>query len=373
MSKLSSEFAGAVTAAALALVLSGVLVSCGDDAMTPASLVIRDRVAAIRATPAEIGVGEETVLEALLVHPGPDAPDLGQIWFTCIQSEGARGCLDMDFSGGLDLPGDDDDSAAAPGPPAGVQFGFGSSFTFKAEGAEVEAAWEALTPEQQVEGLTVLVSVAFLPITNQELLEIFAGLTGGGKTEAAPEVLNDLMEEAILATRRVVISDKTGATPSPVACDVSELLPNTGPELERLRFHLDPEGRDSGIELAQLVPAAPGQSFTLRPQLSEGSIEPYLYVRNDGVTECRGEAPYFAWLSNGGTHGGDYSFTADAEDEDETPGRPKVHSFSVPPEEEFTTAVDLWLVVRDRRGGVDWAQWRFSPGSTVDGLNPEVP
>ncbi len=372
MSKLSSEFTVAVSAAAVALLLSGVLVSCGDNPLTPASLVIRDRVAAIRATPAEIGVGEETVLEALLVHPGPDAPDLGQIWFTCIQSEGATGCLDMDFSGGLGLPGDDDDSAASPGPAAGVQFGVGSSFTFKAEGPEVEAAWEALTPQEQVEGLTVLVSVAFLPVTNQELLALFAGLAGGGEESAVPEALSELMEEAILATRRVVISDKTAASPSAVACDVSELLPNTGPELERLRFHLDPKGRDSGIELDQLVPAAPGQSFTLRPQLSEGSIEPYLYVRDDGVTECRGEAPYFAWLSNGGSHLGAYSFTADAEDEDETPGRPKVHSFSLPTEAEFTTAIDLWLVVRDRRGGVDWAQWRFSAGSPVGGLDAEI-
>jgi len=372
VSKLSSEIAGALSATAIALLLGGVLVSCGDDTLTPASLVIRDRVAAIRATPAEIGVGEETVLEALLVHPGSDAPDLGQIWFTCIQSEGARGCLDMDFSGGLDLPGDDDDSAASPGAPAGVQFGLGSSFTFEATGPELEAAWEALTPEQQVEGLTVLVSVAFLPVTNEELFGLFAGLAAGGDSKAAPEALSELMEEAILATRRIVVSDKTGATPSAVACDVSELLPNSGPELERLRFHLDPKGRDSGIELDQLVSAVPDQSFTLRPQLSEGSIEPYLYVSSDGVTECRGEAPYFAWLSNGGSHAGDYSFTADAEDEDETPGRPKVHSFTLPSEAEFTTAIDLWLVVRDRRGGVDWAQWRFSPGSAGGGLDAEI-
>lgn len=373
MLKLSSELAATLFVAAFTLLLSGVLVSCGDDAMTPASLVVRDRVAAIRATPPEIGVGEETVLEALLVHPGPDTPELGQVWFTCLQSEGVSGCLNMDFSGGLDLSGDDDDSAASASPPAGVQFGLGSSFTFKAEGPEIEAAWEALTPEEQVEGLTVLVSVAFLPVSNAELLELFAGLADGGDTNDAPKALNDLMEDAILATRRVVVSDKTGASPSAVACDVSELLPNAGPELERLRFHLDPKGRDSGVELDQLVLAVPNQSFILRPQLSEGSIEPYLYVTGDGVTECRGEAPYFAWLSTGGNHSGDYSFTADAEDADEIPGRPKVHSFRLPPEEEFTDAIDLWLVVRDRRGGVDWAQWRFSPGSPLGGLDTEIP
>jgi hypothetical protein len=280
----------------------------------------------------------------------------------------------VDFEDALGAPGDDDDSAAQPSVPSNIQFGLGPSFTYTAEGPDVEAAWEELSAEERVEGLTVLVSVAFLALSNEELLPLFAGLMGGDEAAGgASDALGELMEDAILATRRIVISDKTGASPAAIACDVSELLPNTLPGLERLRFHLDPKGRDSGVEIADEESVTPGQRMILRPQLSDGSIEPYLYITSDGETECRTEAPYFAWLSNGGSHAGDYSFTADAEDLDETPGRPKVHAFTLPDEDEFTGPTDLWLVVRDRRGGVDWRQWRFSPESGAGGLNPEVP
>lgn len=366
VSKLSSEgWRLALMVLSTQLLACG-LVGCGDDALTPASLVVRNRVAAIRATPAEIGVGESTLLEALLVHPEPQAPDLGQIWFTCLQTQSATGCLNVDFDIDLGSPGDDDDSAEQPSIPSNIQFGLGSSFAYTAEGPDVEAAWEELTAEERVEGLTVLVSVAFVALSSDELLALFAGLMGGDEGAGGfGDALGELMEDAILATRRIVISDKAGASPAAVACDVSELLPNTVPGLERLRFHLDPKGRDSGVEIADEESVTPGQAMTLRPQLSDGSIEPYLYITRDGETECRTEAPYFAWLSNGGSHAGAYSFTADAEDLDETPGRPKVHSFTLPDEDEFSVPIDLWVVVRDRRGGVDWRQWRFSPELAV--------
>ena len=45
-------------------------------------------------------------------------------------------------------------------------------------------------------------------------------------------------------------------------------------------------------------------------------------------------------------------------DEDEVAGRPKVHSFVPPVAAEFTQPIDLWLVVRDRRGGMVWRHTR---------------
>ena len=347
----------------LVLALGAATQGCNNEPMTAPSEVIRNRVAAISAAPAEISLGESTSLEALLVHPEPDAPELGQIWFACLESASATGCLEMDF-GSFGAPPTGDGEEETPSP---MQFGLGATFVYSAEGPDVEAAWEALEPEERVEGLTVLVSVAFVSSTNDELLALFGSLAAAAQSgdedallEAQAE-LEALMSDAILAARRVVISDKSEGQPQAVACDVNELLPNVNPELTRLRRHLDAKGRDSGVELEDEVTFAGGESLILRPQLTEGSIEPYLFINSDGETECRGEAPYFAWLSNGGTHLGDYSFTADLEDLDETPGRPKVHSFLLPEEEEFTQPITLWLVVRDRRGGVDWRSWNFAP------------
>jgi hypothetical protein len=264
----------------------------------------------------------------------------------------------MDFSSlGEGTEGGGDEES----PP--LQFGLGASFEYRAEGSDVETAWEALEAEDRIEGLTVLVSVAFVEATNEELLALFASFaTGDAETIAdAQQQIESLMSEAILAARRIVISDKSGGQPDSIACEVSELIPNFNPTLQRLRGHLDSKGRDSGIELDDVTFTEPGDALVLRPQLVDGSAEPYLFINRDGETECRKEAPYFAWLSNGGSHGGDYSFTADLEDLDETPGRPKVHSFVLPGEDDFTRPIDLWVVVRDRRGGVDWRKWSFSP------------
>lgn len=358
VSKLSSRATRPALSLALFVVILGATSGCNNEPMTAPSEVIRNRVAAIRAEPPEISLGESTTLSALLVHPDPIPPALGQVWFACLETSSATGCLDMDFSSlGEGTEGGGDEES----PP--LQFGLGASFEYRAEGSDVETAWEALEAEDRIEGLTVLVSVAFVEATNEELLALFASFaTGDAETIAdAQQQIESLMSEAILAARRIVISDKSGGQPDSIACEVSELIPNFNPTLQRLRGHLDSKGRDSGIELDDVTFTEPGDALVLRPQLVDGSAEPYLFINRDGETECRKEAPYFAWLSNGGSHGGDYSFTADLEDLDETPGRPKVHSFVLPGEDDFTRPIDLWVVVRDRRGGVDWRKWSFSP------------
>jgi hypothetical protein len=362
VSKLSSRATSPALSLALFVVILGATSGCNNEPMTAPSEVIRNRVAAIRAEPPEISLGESTTLSALLVHPDPIPPALGQVWFACLETSSATGCLDMDFSSlGEGTEGDGDGDGDEESPP--LQFGLGPSFEYRAEGSDVETAWEALEAEERIEGLTVLVSVAYVEATNEELLALFATFATGSDEDIAEaqQEIESLMSGAILAARRIVISDKNGGQPDSIACEVNELIPNINPSLERLRGHLDNKGRDSGVELDDVTLVEPGEALVLRPQLDEGSAEPYLFINRNGETECRKEAPYFAWLSNGGNHIGDYSFTADLEDLDETPGRPKVHSFILPGEDEFTRPIDLWVVVRDRRGGVDWRSWSFSP------------
>ena len=350
------------------LALLALAPACNLTQLTPSSQVIRARVAGIQAEPAEIGLGETTTLSSLLVYPEHPGPELGQIWFACLEAGGATGCLGLDFASfvtGED--GDDDDSAAAPPDidPRDLQFGVGETFTYTAHGSVLEEAWQGLDPEDRAEGLTVLVSVNYVQASNAELGallgELIAAATTGDQAalEEAGGRFGELLEGGLNAARRVVISDKSAGQPDPGACPVQELLPNQNPQLDDLTLHLE-EG-DEGFALGPVTFVHPGETLLLRPGLTEGSVEDYLYIDLDDLTSCRQEHPYFAWLTNGGSMGGDYSFVADEEDLEEVPGRPKINRLHLPVAEQFTGRIDLWLVVRDRRGGTSWRSWVFLP------------
>ena len=204
---------------ALLLALAVSLAGCNLSDLTPASEVVRTRVAGIKASPAEIGIGESTTLEPLLVQPPGDRPELGALWFSCLEGGGAAGCLGLDFAS----LGDDDDSASAPD-ASEFQFGVGDTFTYTAEGRNVEDAWAALEPQDRVEGLSVLVSVNFVERSNLELqgtllrLAVAAQEGDSATLEALGEELQTLLSDGISAARRVVISDKNADQPDPVAC-----------------------------------------------------------------------------------------------------------------------------------------------------------
>ena len=322
----------------------------------------------MQAEPAEIGLGDTTTLTSLLVYPEHPGPELGQIWVACLATSGIGGCAGLDFTSFVTgTTGDDDDSAPPPEDidPRDLQFGVGDRFTYTAEGSLVEDAWQALEPEDRAEGLTVLVSVNYVPASNAELgamlVELIAAVTTGD--DAALERIGGdfaaLLEDGITAARRVVISDKSAGQPEPGDCPAQELLPNSNPVLGELTLHLEED--DSGFALGPVTFVHPGESLIVRPTLTEGSVEDYLYIDLDDVTSCRVEHPYFAWLTNGGSVGSDYTFVADEGDLEEVVGRPKINRLHLPETDQFGDRVDLWLVVRDRRGGMAWRSWAFLP------------
>lgn len=346
------------------LLLLPLLAGCNLLQLTPASEAIRTRVAGIKASPAEIGLGESTRLEALLVHPeGAPPSDLGAIWFACVEAGGATGCLGVDFASLAGGGGGDDDVD-----PRDFQFGVGPSFEYTAEGGVLEEAWAELEPDERVEGLTVLISVNYVQRSDAELrallLELITAATTGDDEELARlgEAFGGLLadESTLSAARRVVISDKTAGAPDPVACGVDALLPNVNPSIGGLLLHLDEEGLDEGFELGPLTFVEPGAALTLRPVLPGDAAEDYLFINREAVTECRSEAPFYAWVTNGGASIGDYSFVAEEGDLDEVAGLPKTNTLNVPADEDFVAPIDLWLVIRDRRGGIDWSQYRFA-------------
>ncbi|MCP4868958.1 MAG: hypothetical protein GY898_09590 [Proteobacteria bacterium] len=344
----------------LLILLLPLMMGCNLLQLTPTSQVIRTRVAGIKADPAEIGVGESSILSALVVHPEQPAPEFGQIWFSCLAAGGATGCLGVDVVDVEDLDGEDFD-------PTSLQFGVGDTFTYSATGPILEEAWAELEPEDRVEGLVVLVSVNLVRKSNDELQAMLFELVTAFQnedTETAEAIgaeFGSLVENGISAARRVVVSDKTADEPDAIACPAEELAPNTNPEITGLLLHLDAEGKDAGFPVGSVIFAEPGATLTLRPIVSGTTIEDYLYITRFDETECRREAPWFGWLTNGGSLDGDYSFIADAGDLDEVAGRPKINALRLPPEEFFGESIDLWMVIRDRRGGLDWNHWTLLP------------
>ena len=345
------------------------LTGCNLLELTPTSKVVRTRVAGITAEPAEIALGESTTLRSLLVHPAGVTPSMGQIWFACLETESADGCLGFDLGSALDDDGDDDDATSPPPDfsSGDIQFGIGETFTYTAEGDLLAEAWAALAPDDRVEGLTLLVAVNYVERSNAELTELLIDLgtavqTGDQETlELLTDEFTGLLDASITAARRVVISDKTAGVPGEVECAVDALLPNTNPELLGLQVHADSQGFDEGFPLGPVTFVSPGESLTLRPVLAENAIEDYLFIDRNGETECRREDPYFAWVASGGASvASDYTFVAEEGDLDDIAGRAKVNRVFMPPVEEFPEAgVTLWLVARDRRGGLVWNEQRF--------------
>jgi len=335
------------------LVLPALLAGCNLLQLTPTHSAIRTRIVGVTATPAEIAPGQSTDLTPVVVHAPGVTPDLGALWFACVTSGSAAGCLGVDptSSDGFD--------------PSDLQLGVGDTFTYTASGPSVEDAWAALEPAERIEGLTVLVSVNLVPRSNEELqqmlIDLGAAAANGDDAELdrLSDELQDLFDGAITAARRVVISDKADANPAPEpSCAVQELLANTNPSIAGVLLHLDEDGLDEGHELGPVTFVEPGTSLTLRPVLSDDAVEDYLFINRDDETECRQERPYFAWIVNGGGIA-DYSFVAEEGDLEEVAGLPKFVSFGLPDADEFPARLDLWLVLRDRRGGLAWTQRSF--------------
>jgi len=360
-----------------ALVLSFVVFAaltsgCNVLALTPTSQVIRPRVAGIQAEPAEIALGESTELRALFVHPPGEGDAFGAIWFTCVEAGSATGCLGLDsaavFSAGVEGPADDQEAVVGDeltSDPRNSQFGVGESFTYTAHGSLIEEAWEGLDEADRVEGLVVLVSVNFVRRSNAELETLLFDLSmavSEGDSETIEEITEsflELIEGGVSAARRIVVSDKGGAEPDLIDCPASSITPNINPTLDGVLFHEAEDGWDQGYRLGSVTFVEPGESLALRPVFEDGSIEDYLYITTDGETQCRRETPWFAWLTNAGTMESDYSFVADEGDYDEVAGRLKVNQLHLPEAEEMPPQSDLWIVVRDRRGGLDWTRIQF--------------
>jgi hypothetical protein len=82
------------------------------------------------------------------------------------------------------------------------------------------------------------------------------------------------------------------------------------------------------------------QAVSLDVIFAEDAVENYQFTNRDGITEDRTEEPYCTWYTEGGKFDQEYSLYPYTEVEWTTP--------------ETTLDGKVIVVVRDRRGGMDW-------------------
>ncbi len=273
------------------LILS--LLACTTTELSESWEIDRLRVLAVAAEPAEPRPGDTVTFRSLVVSP--DAPVAATIWFACLTGGGDYGC-EVDESL-LDL------DPAELGPEdleALYEAGFIGAEPYLPPVWQVPAdALDGLSPEERLEGLTAIINVT-----------------------AVPDVEDPTEDDLELAYKRVPVSEATTPNHNPVvvsiAVDGVVVEPGTVVSLDR------------------------GQPYTFEVALSDDSVEAYEFVNGAGEVETREEEPYFTWYAQDGTFDRTFDLWPYTDTEYYAPEDPKADT------------AGIWVVVRDRRGGMAW-------------------
>lgn len=114
--------------------------------------------------------------------------------------------------------------------------------------------------------------------------------------------------------------------------------PNHNPFIEQILIEKNAFGPGTTLQVS------PGQSYFIEPVLAFGPEE-YLFIDSEGERETRTEEPYYTWYATEGSFDQPYSEYGDS---------PGVNWTA--PKDPSRTEVRIWVVVRDRRGGMGWAE-----------------
>jgi hypothetical protein len=148
---------------------------------------------------------------------------------------------------------------------------------------------------------------------------------------------SDLAEsDTEIATKQIVVSQSVEGQP---------WTPNHNPRI--LYLLINGEQHDPGATRE----VTPGEELTLEPILTTDSVEEYIFVNRDGISEERVEDPWFSFYTTDGLFDIPYSLSAFPET-----------AFHVPDEPQSAT-IRIWVVVRDRRGGMHWQEQVLQLGS----------
>lgn len=271
------------------------LLACTTSELSQSWQIDRLRVLAVAAEPAEPRPGDTVTFTSLVVSPEVEVA--ATIWFACLTGGDDFGCdVDPSLLEDLDpeaLTSDDLEALAAAG-------FIGAEPFLPPVWAVPTDALDGLTPDQRREGLTALVNVT-----------------------AVPDIPSPTEQDLELAYKRVPVSEAATPNHNPVITSIRvdgvEIPPGTTASLDR------------------------GQPYTIAVTLSETSVESYTFVNADGVTETRVEAPYFTWYARDGTFDRTFDLW------------PYADTVFYAPHAPDTENPGIWVVVRDRRGGMSWA------------------
>ena len=344
----------------LGLLLVTLVVGCDPIDFTVPSEVVRLRVLAIEAEPAELAFGDEVHLNPVIADPWDEGYSVQ--WMPCIEAS-MGGFVACDFENMLvDISN-----------PLSLIALTQEELEFTVDQPNVHDLLAERDPVDRAEGLGLQFILMLLPrgktfidympefdtdrLDDPDYLEEYG--------EQAGQAFNDLFEALIrqsrIAYKRVVISDLQSigvALHADGDCiDLPGLVPNERPRLGGLTAQLEGEsivGHPSGATLQ--VPA--GQAVLLEPLWNSDDREAYYHVAWSGETECRLESPFFGWYATEGSFEDQDGFPASYSYLDET-GAPTSIAWSAPREIPDRNPVDAWLVVWDRRGGMSHVQFAF--------------
>ena len=278
------------------------LLACAADELSESWEIDRLRVLAVAAEPAEPQPGEVVTFTSLIVSPVH--PLAGSAWFACASD------LSTDY-------GCDVDPAVLDG----------------AQGGEVDPA--ALAEAGLIGFLPYVAPIWTVPLDYLDALDEDArleGTFGMVYIMAFPDKETVDEDDVEVAYKRVPVS--LAATP------------NHNPTVTGLVVggYAVPNGGTVRLEA--------GKSYTLDYALAEGAVESYVYRNSEGIDEDREEEPYAAFYLQEGSFDQAYAVWPDTQVTYTAPGSPTL------PQQQ------VWVVVRDRRGGMGWASVTLDFGSS---------
>jgi hypothetical protein len=300
-----------------AIVLTS-LVACQRSDLARSWQIDRTRVLAVKAEVidqdgatsalAEAQPGETIRLSALIVHP--DAAT-SALWIGCDSEEASPfGCTPseelFELLGALDPLSMTAEEIAEFQAQAqalgliGIEPFMPPSYTFS------EDFLDHLTESESLEGAELQLTIMANPITEH------------GEPDAS---------DTEIATKRIPVSTST--------------TPNHNPDILQLLIN----GQE--VSLGQDISVVGGEQYEIEPILSE-EPEEYLFVYSDGESEVRTEEPYFDFYATDGSYDIPYSLYGEFQSVVWTA-----------PEADVAENATIWVVSRDRRGGMGWIQQTF--------------
>ncbi|MFT5582809.1 MAG: hypothetical protein ACI9VR_000385 [Cognaticolwellia sp.] len=293
------------------ITLTLLLMSCEINQLGRPTLVDRARILGVASEPAEPAPGDQVTLSSLAVDP---ELGIGTVtWFGCVLEDSS---------------------------------GFGCALDSETLEELFAMDLEEMTPEEQIAWFEEVQAAGFIGV-EPDLPPSFTvptDLLDGLSEEEATEGKNYLFTLSALPGEGSLDNldldaqgdslAETGLKRMPVSINPS---PNQNPVIASLVLDGTYEVQDQDTLRVQA-----GQTYDFVMSLTEGSVEAYTFVNSAGEFEDRTEQPYVSMYASSGEFFQEISLS------------PYLESRWTAPVDSETSDHNLWLVLRDRRGGMTW-------------------